>query len=728
LLSLSNPGSASGTIDGFDFGDTIALAGIADVTSATINMHNLLTVTRSAGAPITLQFDPSQDFSAEAFRYAVSGSATDITILPQGVHWVAGSGNFNTSGDWNPQGIPGTTDSIIIDAPGTYTVTASTSETVKTLVVAANATLVVSAGTFTVSNGSVAGGLAGAIFVDAGAVLALERTALNTGTIAGAGQLGNGGSLSLVNAAGAVINANQAAALVLDTTGKISNAGLIEATNTAVGNGGLVVQSTTIDNAGGTVAANGVHTHFDLAGGTLIGGVLATSGGGVIQTVAGANSVLDGLHDGALTNNGLVRVTDSTSLELLGSIVNTGTLNVAGTTAGNTDLQIGSPVVTLTGGGTVLLSSNAGNRIIGTSAANRLVNSDNTIAGGGQLGAGALAFTNTGTVNANATVGLTIDLGGHAGQNLAGGLIEATGAGGLTIASGTISNTGTMLAANGSTLTFASGVVNQNNTDGALKGRTWEADGGSTLAVTGGAVTLDKATIILSGAGSTFSAGDGNIFTDLQTSLLGVAPIGTFELDAGAALTLKHGIPDFGMIRLAGGALTLPRLVLGGTGHVRGFGTITDTRLPLWNGGTIEANGGTLAIAGTIDPTSTGVFQIDASSLLELAADQGAADKMKFLGVGGELIIDDATKFGLQVGSVAYTGPLIENFASGDKILLKNVVPSGLTPQYDAATGVLQVSKASINVASLMFDNTTLGTGAFHLAGDGHGHAVLTHS
>ena len=164
-------------------------------------------------------------------------------------------------------------------------------------------------------------------------------------------------------------------------------------------------------------------------------------------------------------------MTDSTSLELLGSIVNTGTLNLAGTTAGNTDLQIGSPVVTLTGGGTVLLSSNAGNRIVGTAAANRLVNSDNTIAGGGQLGAGALAFTNGGTVNANAAVGLTIDLGGQAGQNLAGGLIEATGAGGLTIASGTISNAGTMLAANGSKLTFQSGVVNSNNSGGVLSGR-----------------------------------------------------------------------------------------------------------------------------------------------------------------------------------------------------------------------------------------------------------------
>ena len=411
-------------------------------------------------------------------NYAFLGTELAVIVESNAVHWVAGSANFNTTTDWNPSGIPGATDDVAIDAAGTYTVTASTSETVDTLAVAANATLVVSAGTFTVSNGSGAGGLAGSIILDAGAVLALAGLVTNDGTIAGAGQVGNGGSLSLVNAAGAVIDANQAAALVLSTTGGVSNAGLIEATDTAAGNGGLVVQNTTIDNAGGTVAANGTHAHVDLSGATIIGGVLSTSGGGVIQTAAGANGVLDGLDDGALTNSGLVSVTDSTSLALLGSIVNTGTLGVAASTAGNTDLQIGSPVVTLSGGGTVLLSSNAGNRIIGTAAADQLVNSNNTIAGGGQLGAGALAFSNGGTVNADASVGLTIDLGGQAGQNLAGGLIEATGAGGLTIASGTVSNAGTMLAADGGTLTFQSGVVNTNNTGGVLSWGTFEQKSG----------------------------------------------------------------------------------------------------------------------------------------------------------------------------------------------------------------------------------------------------------
>jgi hypothetical protein len=141
-----------------------------------------------------------------------------------------------------------------------------------------------------------------------------------------------------------------------------------------------------------------------------------------------------------------------------------------------------------------------------------------------------------------------------------------------------------------------------------------------------------------------------------------------------------------------------------------------------------SAQAGALAIATPIAPASTGVFQLDASSLLEIAADQGAADKMHFLGAGGALIIDVAAKFGLNVGTAAYTGPLVQNFGTGDQILLKNVAPAGLTPVYDTTTGVLQVSNGSANVASLMFDKATLGTGSFHMADDGHGHALLTHS
>jgi hypothetical protein len=121
------------------------------------------------------------------------------------------------------------------------------------------------------------------------------------------------------------------------------------------------------------------------------------------------------------------------------------------------------------------------------------------------------------------------------------------------------------------------------------------------------------------------------------------------------------------------------------------------------------------------------VFVLDAASVLEIAADQGASDRIRFLGES-ELILDDVGKFGLHVGGAAYTGPLVQNFGIGDAILLKNVALAGLTPVYDGATGILQIGNGPTNVASLAFDKATLGAGSFHVGDDGGGHAVLTHS
>src|SRR6185312_4383658 len=96
-----------------------------------------------------------------------------------------------------------------------------------------------------------------------------------------------------------------------------------------------------------------------------------------------------------------------------------------------------------------------------------------------------------------------------------------------------------------------------------LSGSIWEAIGsGSTLGITGGAVTDVKARIILSGPGSVFEAGDGSSFTSLEASIGGVGPIGELELLAGRSFNAVHGIADWGTILLGGGTLTLPRLAV----------------------------------------------------------------------------------------------------------------------------------------------------------------------
>ena len=122
------------------------------------------------------------------------------------------------------------------------------------------------------------------------------------------------------------------------------------------------------------------------------------------------------------------------------------------------------------------------------------------------------------------------------------------------------------------------------------------------------------------------------------------------------------------------------------------------------------------------------MFQLNANSLLEILADTGASNRISFL-QNGTLAIDSAAQFGINVGSTAYAGPLIQGFTTTDKIDLKDVLLSGATFAFAAATGLLQISHSGgSNPATLKFETATLGSGAFHLGNDGSGHILLTHS
>jgi hypothetical protein len=75
-LLLTKPTSFTGTIDKFQTGDTIDLAGIA-ASSATLGANNLLTL--STGK--TIQFDPKQSFSGYQFAAKSDGNGgTDLTL------------------------------------------------------------------------------------------------------------------------------------------------------------------------------------------------------------------------------------------------------------------------------------------------------------------------------------------------------------------------------------------------------------------------------------------------------------------------------------------------------------------------------------------------------------------------------------------------------------------------------------------------------------------------
>ena len=159
-----------------------------------------------------------------------------------------------------------------------------------------------------------------------------------------------------------------------------------------------------------------------------------------------------------LENSANMIIGNGAALPLGGMIENTGVIDL-NSTGGETDLQLIQSGATLHGGGQIVLSDSDANIISGTSSGVTLNNEDNTISGAGLLGNGELSLTNAGTINATGTHVLNIDTGSNIVLN--SGVLEASGSGGMTVASA-IANSG-ILWANGATLTVQ-GAVNGNGT------------------------------------------------------------------------------------------------------------------------------------------------------------------------------------------------------------------------------------------------------------------------
>jgi hypothetical protein len=254
-----------------------------------------------------------------------------------------------------------------------------------------------------------------------------------------------------------------------------------------------------------------------------------------------------------------------------------------------------------------------------------------------------------------------------------------------------------------------------------------------TLSATGTVINAGTITNSLGTLGVAVNFGSGN---NRLVAIPGAVFIGSvtstgttvLELGSGAAVGAISGLgtsfSNMGSVVVdAGGSWVLGK---------------TNTVSNVLNNGTVFiAPSATLQVTGSVDTASSGVFQLNAGSILEIAANAGARDLIRFLGTG-QLIVDRATSFGTTASAVAsitnYTGPLIGSFVAGDKIDLKDVAYSGTAPNtgvtlnYNSGTGLLNVASGGVTKASLLFDKATLGTGSFHAANDGTGHTWITHS
>jgi hypothetical protein len=430
-------------------------------------------------------------------------------------------------------------------------------------------------------------------------------------TILGAGQIGAGGGLTLINDAAGAIDAsatNDALILYSDT---INNAGLLEATGAAP----LIIRSTSVTNSG-TIQAAAAGDVVDLQSASISGGLLLASNGGVIQATD-RGSVLTNV-DVQVGGGGNLVVLNNEYLYLQGTITNQGTVSLGSTNSDTRLIAIGT--VVFTGKGQVVLSDNGNNTLASNGTAASFINLNNTVSGGGQIGDESdalLTFTNgsSGIIDATGGNALRIELDGATLTNT--GLIEATstaiGNGGLLIQSTVIDNTGSNNAGIiesagpnshvdlrsstilGGTLTTAGGGLIQEADQGSLLDNVTIAQSSYVLVDNGEYLYLNDT---ISNAGSIVlgsSNNDTRLISDGTVTLTGT---GVVQLSDNSNNSI-HGV---------GGAV-----LINAANTIEGSGTIGDGNLSFTNqgSGVVDAtgSGNRLVIAGGVPITNGGLIE-----------------------------------------------------------------------------------------------------------------------
>ncbi len=681
--------------------------------------------------------------------------------------WKGGTGSWDVAANWTPSGVPTSASNTCINvASSTVTINGNDATSTLTLgtgtdsltianaeVLKVSGSTISNAGTITLNSiGNVTELLIGAanVTLSGAGTLTMSNNAenfifgtgstastnvlTNQSTIQGAGNIGDG-QMELNNSG--TINANQSAGLTLQlsnigTTTTGTNTGMIEATggNTLTLLGGIYA------NAGGTILNNASTLVFSgnviINGGTItqtgagtiklssstINTPLTNSTTGTIEVIGFTTNTFGGTSGGALTNpaGGQVKI-DNGGVLIMGtgsSISNAGTITL--NSIGNvTELLIGAANVTLSGAGTLTMSNNAENFIFGTgsTASTNVLTNQSTIQGAGNIGDGQMELNNSGTINANQSAGLTLQLS-NIGTTTTGtntGMIEATGGNTLTLLGGIYANAGGTILNNASTLVFSGNVIINggtitqtgagtiklssstintpltNSTTGTIEviGFTTNTFGGTSGGAltnpAGGQVKIDNGGVLIMGTGSSISNAGTitlNSIGNVTELLIGAANV---TLSGAGTLTMSNNAENF----IFGTGSTASTNVLTNQSTIQGAGNIGDGQMELNNSGTINANqsaGLTLQLSNigtTTTGTNTGTIEATGGNTLTLLGGI-------YANAGGTILNNASTL--VFSGNVIINGGTITQKGAGTIKLSSSTINTPLT---NSTTGTIEV-------------------------------------
>ena len=427
--------------------------------------------------------------------------------------------------------------------------------------------------------------------------------------------------------------------------------------------------------------------------------------------------------------------------------VSSGGLTISSAITGPLTLAATNNPLTITSAGSVKATATGADAIDGASGTTWSITNAGTVASslryGISLHSAGGSIVNSGSISGysgSSGYGVDLEVGGSVTNTSTGSISGGEDAIFVYSAPGTINNSGQIISKFDDAIGLFGGGSVTNNAGAIIQAPTSGGYGPAAIYIPAGAASVVNHGSI-SGQYGLYYGVAGTV--ENAGTISGTSYAVEFAASSSAnRLIVDPGAVFNGGVNGNGGVLELTAgtgsIGLIGSSAFSGFKTLSDDASALWTltgANTIAAvtNNGGLAIAGSldvsgaVDSASAGQFDLQSGGSLELAADTSAHSQIDFLGAN-ELIIDSASLFGTGVGGTSYAGPLLENFVAGDSIDLHGYLATAAALLYNPANGVLQITNGASQVATLDFQNSTLGTGSFSFASDGNGGMLIKHS